>query len=141
MIFCCCYSFGCDFHGSAISLSKVKSIFQLVNKNLPNSSCHFRKYKSVCLQILHQSSVQSNITLLYFFLAQTLYTLVKSNSLKLKFLRFLSAQVKIHQIPHINFELTSRILFKFCIIFPSHDGELLCKFQVHTFPTLDKRTQ
>ena len=35
-------------------------------ENLPNSSCHFRNYKSFCLQVLHQSSVQSNITPLYF---------------------------------------------------------------------------
>ena len=35
-------------------------------EHLPNSSCHFRKRKPVFLQILHQSSVPSNITLLYF---------------------------------------------------------------------------
>ena len=35
--------------------------------NLPNSSCHFSKHKSVFLKILHQSSVPSNITPLYFF--------------------------------------------------------------------------
>ena len=52
---------------------------------------------SVFLQILHQSSVPSNITLLY-FLAQTLYTLVKRSPLKCKFLRHSSARVKICQI-------------------------------------------
>ena len=31
-------------------------------ENFPNSSCHFWKYKSVFLQVLHQSSVPSNIT-------------------------------------------------------------------------------
>ena len=35
---------------------------------MPNFSCHFRKHKSVFLQILHQSSALSNITPLYFFL-------------------------------------------------------------------------
>ena len=49
----------------------------------------------------------SNITPLYFFLAQTLYHLVKSNPLKCKFLKFLSAQVKICQIPHVIFDSTS----------------------------------
>ena len=73
MIFCRCYSFGCDFHSSVILLSKMKSIFQLVNKNFQNSSCHFRKYKLVSLQILHQSSVQSNITPLYFFSSNIIY--------------------------------------------------------------------
>ena len=46
------------------------------------------------------------------FLAQALYTLVKKNPLKYKFLRFLSGRVKICQIPHVNFETTSQFLFK-----------------------------
>ena len=58
---------------SAILLSKMKSIFQLANKNFENSSCHFRKCKSVFLQILHQSSLQSNITPLYFFSSNIIY--------------------------------------------------------------------
>ena len=58
---------------SAILLSKVKSISQLVNKNLQNSSCHSRKYKWVFLQIFHQSSLESNITPLYFFSANIIY--------------------------------------------------------------------
>ena len=35
--------------------------------NLPNCSCHFSKHKLVFFQILHQSSVPSNITPLSFF--------------------------------------------------------------------------
>ena len=66
-------------------------------ENLSNSSCHFEKYKSVFFQILHQSLVPSNITLLY-FLAQKLYTFVKRSLIKCKFLRNLSAQVKSRQI-------------------------------------------
>ena len=58
---------------SAILLSKLKSIFQLVNKNLQNFSCRFRKYKSVFFQILHQSSLESNITPLYFFSSNIIY--------------------------------------------------------------------
>ena len=41
--------------------------------NLPNSSCHFWKYKSVFLQILYQCSVSSKITPLYFFSSNILY--------------------------------------------------------------------
>ena len=37
------------------------------SENLPNFSCHFWKHKSVLLHILHQSSVLSNLTPLYFF--------------------------------------------------------------------------
>ena len=53
------------------------------SENFPNSSCHFWKYVSVFLHILHQYSVLSNITPLY-FLAQTLYTLVKKEPIKVQ---------------------------------------------------------
>ena len=52
---------------------------------------------------------------------------------------FLSARVKICQIPHVNFELTSQFLFKFCIILHCHDTNFPCKFWAHKFSTLDKR--
>ena len=46
-------------------------------ENLPNSSCHFGKHKSIFLQILHQSSVPSNITPLYFFSSNIIYFVQK----------------------------------------------------------------
>ena len=55
------------------------------------------------------------------FLAQTLYTLVKSNPLECKYLRFSNAWVKICQIAHVNFELTSQFLFNFRIICHCND--------------------
>ena len=42
-------------------------------ENLLNSSCQFRKHKSVFLQILHQSPVPSNITPLDFFNSSIIY--------------------------------------------------------------------
>ena len=36
-------------------------------ESLPNSSCYFKKQKSVYLQTLHQFSEPSNKTFLYFF--------------------------------------------------------------------------
>ena len=59
--------------------------------------------------------------ILYTFLDQTIYTLLKRSSLKWQCLRLLSARVKIHQIPHVNFEMASQFLFKFCIILHCHD--------------------
>ena len=53
-----------------------------------------------------------NITPLY-ILSSKLYTLVKSSPLKCIFLRFPSAQVKICQVPHVNFQLTTQLLFNF----------------------------
>ena len=51
---------------SVILLSKMKSLFFSLWK-FDKFSRHFWIHKSVFLQILHQSSMQSNITLLYFF--------------------------------------------------------------------------
>ena len=53
--------------------------------------------------------------LLYTFLTQTIYTLLKRSPLKWNFLRLLSAQVKICQVFYVNFETTSQFLPKFCI--------------------------
>ena len=89
-------------------------------------------FASIFNAIKHNSSI--------LFLAQTLYTLFKRSPLKCKFLRFSSAPVKISQIHHVNFELTSHFLFKFCIILDCHDTKLPCKFYAHTFSTLGKRT-
>ena len=75
-------------------------------ETLPNSSCHFASNKSVFLHILYPSSVLWKITPLY-FLAQTIYTLLKKSPLKWEFLRLSSAQAKICQIPYVNFETAS----------------------------------
>ena len=47
--------------------------FECSGENLPNSSCYFWKLMSVFLQILHQYSVPSNITPLYFFSSNIIY--------------------------------------------------------------------
>ena len=47
--------------------------FKCSGENFWNSSCHFWKQKSVFLQILHQYSVLSNITPLYFFRSNIIY--------------------------------------------------------------------
>ena len=112
------------------SLSKSQFLdFQTCSgENLLNSSWHFWKHKSVFLQMLQSifSVIKHNSHIL--FLAQALYTLFKRSPLKYKFLRFLSARVKLRQIPLVNFELTSQILFKFCIILHCHGSKLPCKF-------------
>ena len=55
------------------------------------------------------------------FLVQTTYTLLKRNPLKWKILRHSSARVKIRQIPHVNFKMTSLFLFRFCVIVHCQD--------------------
>ena len=60
--------------------------------------------------------------LLYTFVAQTIYTLVRRNQLKHKFFRLSSAWVKICEVTHVNFKTTSQFLFNFCIIPHCHDA-------------------
>ena len=50
------------------------------------------------------------------------------STFEVQFLIFLSARVKIHQIPQVNFELTSQFLFKFCTTLHCHDTKLPSKF-------------
>ena len=94
--------------------------FECSGENLANSLCHFPNHKSVFFQILYHSSLLWNATPLYFFVAQTLYTLGKMRPLKCKFLRLFNARVKICQIPHASFEMTSQFFFKFCIVLQCH---------------------
>ena len=78
--------------------------------------------------------------LLYSFLAQTIYTLLKRSPLKWKLFRLLSTQVKIWQIIYVNFEMTSRFLSKFCILHQFYKRLLLCTFLAQTIYTLLKRS-
>ena len=88
-------------------------------RNLRNSSCHFPNNMSVFLRTLHHSSVSWKITHLQ-FLGQTLYTLHERDQPKCKFLRLLSAQIKINQVLVI-LETTNQLFFKFCITLQHHE--------------------
>ena len=104
--------------------------FYFLKWNCYFSACKRKFLEStspVFLQTLHQYSVPSNNSPIL-FLAQTFYTLFKRSQLKCKFLKFSSARVELRQISHVNFELASQFLFKFCIILHCHDTKLLCKF-------------
>ena len=100
--------------------------YECSGENLPIFSCHFWNHKTVFLQIFHYS-VPSNVTHLYFFSSNIIY-LGKSSPLKYKCLCFSSARVKICQILHVNFELASQLLFKFCIIAMTHNSPVNFKF-------------
>ena len=93
--------------------------------NLPNSSCHFWKHKSVFLQILHQSSMPSNITPLYFFSSKIIYFGQRSK-LRSKFFRLSSAQVKICQIPMsiLKWQVNSSSSFASFFIVMTHNSSV-----------------
>ena len=96
---------------------KVKNFetFESSLQKLSNSLCQLetasRFLSKFCILIQFHE-----IKLLYTFLAQDIYTLLKRSPLKWKLLRLSSVQVKICQFPYANFEATSRFLSKFCIL-------------------------
>ena len=59
-----------------------------------------------------------NYSIIYFLLAQTIYTLLKRSPFKWKFLALSSARVKFCQISSANFEMRSRFLSTFSIPLP-----------------------
>ena len=65
--------------------------FKCSGEILPYSSCHFP------YQFLHHSSVSLKITPLYFFRSYVIY-FAQKEPIKVKILRILSVQVKVHQI-------------------------------------------
>ena len=97
--------------------------FECSCENLPNPACHFPSNKSgfflfFFFQILHHSSMSWKITPLHFFSLKNIY-FAQKEPIKVKI--FLSAQVKICQIPYVSFETTSWFLFKFCIPLQFHE--------------------
>ena len=109
-------------------------------ENLQNSFCHF---PSATSQLLFKFCITLQCHARIFpctFSAQTIYTSLKRSSLKWKFLRLLSAQVKFCQIPYANFEMTSWFLSKFCIPLQFHERLFLCTFLTQTIYTLLKRS-
>ena len=98
----------------------VFETFKCSGENLSNSFCQFWNDKSIPLQILYTCAVSRKL-LLCTFLTQPIYTLLKRSTLKRNCLRLSSAQVKIRQIPHVSFDMTSQFHFKFCIIFHCYD--------------------
>ena len=76
--------------------------------------------------------------LLCTLLGRTLNSLHKRNQSKCKFLRLLSARVKINQILVI-FE-TNQFFFKFCITLQGHETYLLCTFLAEILYTFNKRS-
>ena len=94
--------------------------FKCSSQNMSNSSCQFWNDKLIPLQILYHSSLTWKMTPLYFFSSNNI-CFVQKEPIKVTFLRLSSAQVKICQIPNVNFKTTNRCLSKFCITFQCHE--------------------
>ena len=112
--------------------------FKCYGENLPNFKSLFSNHWSVFLQNFHNSSVSWKITPLYFCSSNNIYFDHKEPIKTKKILDFISAWVKICEV-HVNFKTTSQFLLTFCVTLHCHDTQLHCKFEAHTFSTLDKK--
>ena len=86
-------------HNSPVNFQLIHFILWIKGSHQSSNfeTCHFPNHKSVFLQILHQFSMLSNITLLYLFSSNIIYFGQKV-PIKCNFLLLSSDQVKIHQI-------------------------------------------
>ena len=112
--------------------------FKCSGENLPNFSSLSSNHKSVFLQNRNNSSFSWKITHLYFCSSNNIHFGHKEPIKTKNFLDFLSAQVKICKV-HVNFKTRSQFLLNFCVTLHCHDTQLHCKFEAHTFSTLDKK--
>ena len=83
-----------------------------------------------------QVSFSSNFASISSFMKDTFHGIDQS---KCKFLRILSAWIKIHQIL-LSFETTNQFFFKFCINLQCHETQLLCTFLSEILCTFIKRS-
>ena len=94
-------------------IPNLKAFLKIYSYLKPRNNDSVKHVLKVLLNV-HQCSVPSNITPLNIYFGQR-------SQLEGNFLRFLSAWVKIRQIPQVNFKTGSQFLFKFSIILHCHD--------------------
>ena len=77
-----------------------------------------------------------NTTPLYLFSSNI--TFHKSSPSKCKFSDFSTAQIKVHQIPHVIFQIKSQLFFKVWIFFQFHERSFFCTSQAETLCAIGK---
>ena len=100
---------------------KIFETFKSSGQNPSNISCQFWNDKPIPLQILHHYSLSWHITPLWILSSYIFYSGLK-DPIKVPILRLSSALVKIYHIPHVIFQTTSQLFFKFCITRRCHEG-------------------
>ena len=109
------------FYTFECALVKICQILHVILESTKVQVSFPSHFASIFNAIKHNSSI--------LFLAQTLYTLAESSSIKFKFLRFLNAHFKICQIPHINFEFLHVILVSTQISFLSNFASIFSRIK------------
>ena len=96
--------------------AQILKTLEYSSQNLTNSSCQFRKDKSVISSILHHSLFPWDITPLQILSSQIFY-FGEMNPIKAPILRLSCALLKIFQIPHVIFKPQVSFASNFALIF------------------------
>ena len=91
-------------------------------ENLPNSSCHLRKYKSVFLQILHQFSMLWNIILFYTFFSSNIIYFGQKQPIKVEVFEIFEWWSQKSSNSSCQFRIDKLSPLQICIIVHSHDA-------------------
>ena len=103
----------------------------MLGQNLPNSSTHFLKHKSVSPQILHYSLVSWHNSSAIFGLKHN--RLRQKKHIKVQIFRFATDRIKTHQIAYVIFGTMSQLFFKLCITLQWPETWYFCTFSSETW--------
>ena len=122
------------------SPSKFKfSDFPLLALKFTKFFMSFFKQKFIFPQSLDHSSVSWDITLLYLFSWNVIYSWQKE-PMKVQIFRLPTVPMKINQILHVIYETASNFSFKVCMDLQYNDAYFLFTFLAQTLNTLVKRS-
>ena len=106
------------------------------DESSPNFSCHFLNHKVRVFQILHHCSTRRDNSSVFFQLKpHILWTKTAHQS---EIFGLLSGWVKIHQIPHVTFETTSRFSLNFASLFNIMRDDSSVLFQLKRYMIFTK---
>ena len=93
------------------------------NESSPNSSCHFWKHKVKVYPNFASLFIviKGNSAVFFFPKPHTLWTKIAHQS---EIFGLLSGWVRIHQIPRVIIETTSKFFFKLCIALQCHESSI-----------------
>ena len=118
--------------------STVFQAFEYSNESSPNSSCHIWNHKvRVYSKFASLFNVMKDNSSVFLLLKHCILWTKRAHQKRI--FRLLSGWVKIHQIPHVIFEITSQFFYNICITLQRHERELFFTFLAETLHDLNKR--
>ena len=115
-------------------------LFECFNENSPNFACHFWNHQvRVYWNFASLFSVIKDNSSVFLYLKPCI--LWRKRAHRKKTFRHLIGWVKISQISHVIFEITSHFLFNLCITLQCHESQLFCTLLAESLYDLEKRNR